>query len=85
MVIGVTYNSAKVISPGVTLNTGQGPTVLGGFGSGSSADAERIAALFNAGGAPTSVPDQILEDVWKKLTLNAAALPVSALTDLHVG
>ncbi len=85
MVVGVTYNSAKVESPGVTLNTGQGPTFLGGYGRGTASDAERVAELLTAGGVPTTVPAEILEEIWKKLTLNASALPVSALTDLHVG
>jgi len=85
MVVGVTYNSAKVEAPGVTLNTGQGPTFVGGYGQGTSSDAERVAELLTAGGVPTTVPDEILEEIWKKLTLNTCALPVSALTDLHVG
>jgi len=85
MVVGVTYNSAKVEAPGVTLNTGQGPTFVGGYGRGTSSDADQVAGLLAAGGVPTTVPDEILEEIWKKLTLNAAALAVSALTDLNVG
>jgi len=85
MVVGVTYNSAKVEAPGITLNTGQGPTFVGGYGRGTSSDAEQVAELLTAGGLPTTVPDEILEEIWKKLTLNASALPTSALTNLHVG
>jgi 2-dehydropantoate 2-reductase len=85
MVVGVTYNSAKVEAPGVSVNTAQGATFVGGFGRGTSADARQIAKLFTQGGAPTEAPDEILEDIWKKLTLNAAALAPSALTNLNVG
>lgn len=85
MVVGVTYNSARVEAPGVSLNTGQGPTFVGGYGKGTTSDAARIAKLFTAGGVPTTVPDEILEEIWNKLALNAAALAVSALTDLNVG
>lgn len=84
MVVGVTYNSAKIEAHGVTRNTGQGPTFLGGYSRGTSADATMFADLLTAGGAPTTVPNQIFEEIWKKLTLNTAALPPSALTDLNV-
>ncbi len=85
MVVGVTYNSAKVEAPGVSVNTAQGATFVGRFGRGTSADARQISELFTHGGAPTDVPDEILEEIWKKLTLNAAALAPSALTNLNVG
>jgi len=84
MVVGVTYNSAKIEDLGVTRNTGQGPTFLGGYSRGTSEDAARFADLLTAGGAPTTVPDEIFEEIWNKLTLNTAALPPSALTDLNV-
>jgi len=85
MVVGVTYNSARAEAPGVSLNTGQGATFVGAYGRGTDADAQQVAELFTAGDVPTTVPDVILEEIWNKLSLNAAALAVSALTDLNVG
>jgi len=84
MVVGVTYNSAKLEGPGVSRNTGEGPTFVGGYSRGTSDDADTFADLLTRGGAETTVPDEILEEIWNKLALNTSALPTSALTDLNV-
>ena len=82
---GSTYNSGATLGPGRVLHSNLGPTELGEIDGRISDRAERIAALFTAGGLPTSVSPGIVAVVWSKFVHNCAINPVSAITGLRAG
>jgi len=84
LAIGVTYHSAMVVSAGHIRHTAQGATFVGPYGSDVGV-AERAAAPMRAGGIEVTVSPTIRTEVWRKLILNAATLPTSALTRLAAG
>ncbi len=86
IVVGVTYHSATVIAPGHVAHTGKGPTYLGPYQD--HADLERanlVGQLLNAAGIETTVTGRVKTEIWKKLVLNSATLPIAALTGLRIG
>src|SRR5688572_2538579 len=86
LVVGVTYHSAGVIGPGHVRHTGQGPAFVGPYVDGGPlTHAEKVAALPTAGGLETTATPQVKTEIWKKLILNCATLPTSALTRLTAG
>jgi 2-dehydropantoate 2-reductase len=86
IVIGVTYHSATVVAAGLVAHPGRGPTFLGPYeADGSLQRAERIAALLQEAGLEASARADVRTEIWKKLILNAATLPTSALTGLPAG
>ena len=86
LVVGVTYHSATVVGPGHVRHTGQGPAFVGPYVDGSSVEqAEMVAGLLTAAGLETTPTAQVKTEIWKKLILNCATLPTSALTRLTAG
>jgi 2-dehydropantoate 2-reductase len=84
-VIGVTYNSGTGRGIGRAAHTGVGPTFIGPYAGTTTDHADPFgAALTDAGFDVTVTPDARTE-VWKKLILNCATLPTSALTRLTAG
>lgn len=84
VVLGVTYTSATTIEPGVIRTSGAARTVLGALDGGQSRAAPIAQVLHDAGFA-TESPARVLDEIWKKLVLNAATLPTAALTGLTAG
>ncbi|HEU5432642.1 MAG TPA: 2-dehydropantoate 2-reductase [Thermomicrobiales bacterium] len=87
IVMGVTYHSAKATAPGVVAHTADsGPTFIGAYVAGAPLDrAQAIGAAMTAAGIATTVTAEAMTEVWKKLVLNCATLPVAALTRLYTG
>lgn len=87
MVMGVTYHSATVHAPGRIGHTNDaGPTFVGSYIDGAPLDrAEAVAEAMRAGGIATTVTPDAKTEVWKKLILNCATLPLAALTRLYSG
>jgi len=86
LVIGVSYHSATVLAPGHVAHTGKNVTFVGPYLDGAPLDhAQRVGALLTDGGIPTTVTPEVKTEIWKKLTLNTATLPTSALTGLRSG
>jgi len=86
MVVGVTYHSATVVAPGHVRHTGQGPAFLGPYVDGGDvSNANKVAELLSAAGLETTATPAVKTEIWKKLILNCATLPVSALTRLTAG
>jgi 2-dehydropantoate 2-reductase len=84
VVMGITYQSATVLSPGRVAHTATRPSVVGPYlPDGDPARATAIAAAMSASGMETTVPADITTEVWKKLILNCASLPTAALTRLR--
>ncbi len=86
LVSGVTYQSARVESPARILHTSQGPTIVGPFLEDATGDlSEVVSTLQNNAGIATTTTATVHTDIWKKVVLNTATLPTSALTGLYGG
>ncbi|MFQ5426170.1 MAG: ketopantoate reductase family protein [Gaiellales bacterium] len=83
LVVGVTYNSGTVRGLARVGHTGVSKTLVGAY-TGSSEKAQPLAEALTSGGFETEVADTILVEIWKKLILNAATVPTSALTGLSI-
>lgn len=80
-VIGcVAYQGAEVINPGQVKLSNDGRFILGEPSGEPSADLEAIAALFSRAGLSITATQRIRDEIWNKLTGNAAFNPISALT-----
>jgi 2-dehydropantoate 2-reductase len=86
LVIGVTYHSGTVAAPGQVRHTGRGMTFVGAYlPDGALAPAEAVAEVLRSAGLDVTVSPEVRTEIWKKLVLNAATLPVGALTRLNAG
>lgn len=85
IVVGVTYNSGTVLDVARVAHPGVGPTTVGSFTDGPTEGADRLAAALSDGGLEASVASPIRPEIWKKLILNAASLPIAALTGMTAG
>ncbi|MBT5714785.1 2-dehydropantoate 2-reductase, partial [Candidatus Poribacteria bacterium] len=77
--IGVSYHSATVVGPGHVQHAGTGRTFLGELDGGVSERVARIADALNAAGMQAEATDEVLRQVWSKLSLNVCTLPTSAV------
>ena len=84
VVLGVTYNSGLLQGPGRVLHPAEQPTLVGSFSDGGDGAARLAEALESAGLAAT-VASPVRPEIWKRLILNAASLPASALTGMTAG
>jgi len=85
IVVGVTYNSGTVLDVGRVAHPGVGSTTVGSFTDGGSGGSERLAEALTDGGLEATVASPIRPEIWKKLILNAATLPTSALIGMNAG
>lgn len=83
LVVGVTYNSGTVKGLARVGHTGVSKTFMGAF-TGSADKARPLAEALESAGFETEVADTIFVEIWKKLILNAATVPTSALTGLSI-
>lgn len=85
--MGVTYHSAKVLAPGRIAHTADaGPTFVGPYLDGAPIERARVIGdAMTAAGIASTVTADIKTEVWKKLILNSATLPISGLTRLTTG
>jgi 2-dehydropantoate 2-reductase len=85
IVVGVSYHSGTVLEPGKVAHTAIGTTYAGPYQGEATAGAERLAEALERAGIAVTVLAQVRTEIWKKLVLNAAALPTSALTGMTAG
>jgi 2-dehydropantoate 2-reductase len=84
LVVGVTYEGARVVEPGVVNHNGSGPTYVGPYvDDASSGPSERAADLFRAAGFEAIATARVKTEIWRKLIHNSSCLPVAALTGLR--
>ncbi|MDR2713181.1 MAG: 2-dehydropantoate 2-reductase [Clostridiales bacterium] len=76
---GVTYQAAREVLPGQIQHNGSGPTYFGAAFPGQSQGEAEIAGLFKSAGIAAIVPENIEEERWRKLVVNAAINPVAAV------
>lgn len=80
-VIGcVAMQGAEVVNPGEIRLSNNGRFILGEPSGDMSTDLETIAGLFAKAGLNVSSTPRIRDEIWSKLTGNAAFNPISALT-----
>jgi 2-dehydropantoate 2-reductase len=83
--VGVTYHSGTVAGIGDVLHTGIGPTVVGPYEGSELAVSAPLKEAVESCGFEVSATPAIRTEIWKKLVLNSATLPTSALTGLSAG
>ncbi len=83
--IGVTYNSGLLQGPGRVLHPAEQPTFVGPFADGASDGPAKLARALNDAGLAATVVSPVRPEIWKKLVLNAATLPIAALTGMNAG
>jgi 2-dehydropantoate 2-reductase len=81
LVAGVTTAGATLLGPG-RVRGFPAPTVLGRDATGHAVS---VAQLLTAAGLPTSVQDDLDALVWRKLAVNCAINPLSALRGIPNG
>lgn len=79
VLVGLTYHSATLLAPGRVKHPGAGMTYVGELGGKRSDRLERVAETFRSASFDVTVSERILDEVWKKLALNACTLPTAAL------
>lgn len=84
IVAGVTYNSGTVLELGRVGHTGVGPTLVGPYEGDALGPAQTLGEALAAAGFEVTVTAMIRTEIFKKLILNAATLPTSALTGLRI-
>ncbi len=84
VVVGVTYNSGLLQAPGRVVHPAEQPTLVGSFADVGDG-AARLAEALESAGLTTTVASPVRPEIWKKLILNAATLPASALTGMTAG
>lgn len=77
--LGVTTQAALRTGPGTVTHTGEGITVIGRKSSEVNPRLQQIASTLTSAGIQTSAIDDIHRWVWRKLAVNAAINPVTAL------
>lgn len=79
VLVGLTYHGGMLLAPARIKHPGVGMTYLGELSGAATERLERITGLFREAGLDATASDRILDEVWKKLALNACTLPTSAL------
>ncbi len=84
---GSTSHGATRLGPNRVFHAGRGETVIGPLapGPGGMARAEAAAGLLSAAGIECRVVSDVEPVLWKKLMVNVAINPITALTDLNNG
>lgn len=85
LVVGVTYNSGLLQGPGRVLHPADQPTLVGSFAEDGDEAAARLQQALAASGLEATIASPVRPEIWKKLILNAATLPTSALTGMTAG
>ncbi len=81
--LGVTTQAALRTAPGRLTHTGEGITVIGRRSNEVNSRLQEIATTLTNANIPTSAVDDIHRWVWRKLAVNAAINPVTALAGVQ--
>lgn len=81
--LGVTTQAAMRLEPGVVAHTGSGITAIGRRTNPVNAPLQSIAQAMSAAGLQTVAVDDIHRWVWRKLAVNAAINPLTALGNVE--
>ncbi len=81
--LGVTTQAAMRAEPGVVRHTGSGITAIGRRTNPANAPLRDIATVLTASGMQAVAVDDIHRWVWRKLAVNAAINPLTALAGVR--
>ena len=79
VMVGVNYISGTTLAPGHARQVGNPVAFIGRVGLPADDQVKKVASLIDEAGIKTTVCDVILTEVFKKLALNVATLPTSAI------
>lgn len=79
VLVGLTYHGGTLLAPGRVKHPGSGMTYLGELSGKSTDRLNCVAETLRKADIDTTVSDTIMNEVWKKLALNACTLPVAGL------
>ena len=79
VLVGLTYHSGTLLAPGKVKHPGSGMTYIGELTGKPTKRLEGVVAAFRDAKIETTQSPRILDEVWKKLALNACTLPTAAL------
>jgi 2-dehydropantoate 2-reductase len=79
VLVGLTYHSGTLLAPGKVKHPGSGMTFIGELSGKSTPRLETVVSAFRGAELETTPSTRILDEVWKKLALNACTLPTAAL------
>jgi 2-dehydropantoate 2-reductase len=79
VLVGLTYHSGTLLAPGKVKHPGSGMTFIGELNGKTTPRLENVVATFRDAQLETTLSTRILDEVWKKLALNACTLPTAAL------
>jgi 2-dehydropantoate 2-reductase len=79
VLVGLTYHSGTLLGPGRVKHPGAGVTYVGELDGRQTSRLSAIAETLRSAGFETTESPRILDEVWKKLALNACTLPTAAL------
>ncbi|MGD9156027.1 MAG: 2-dehydropantoate 2-reductase [Bacillota bacterium] len=82
--LGTTAHGGNVLGPGRVCHAGSGPTFVGVL-SGDPGRARPIADCLTTAGFATEITDNVTAMIWKKLLINAAINPLTALLNVRNG
>ena len=77
---GVTTFGAQRAAPGAVRLTGRGECVIGPWNRAAERHARPVADLLSRAGLPSTVANNIVPVLWKKLAINAVINPLTAIT-----
>ncbi len=84
LLVGTTAQGATLLGPGEVRHGGRGDTVLGPY-RGADPFAAAVAEALAGSGLPTRAVDDPWPWVWRKLAVNCAINPVTALAGIRNG
>lgn len=85
VVLGTSGHGANTVAWGHIRHAGQGPTRLGPLVPTGLAAAELVAEALRPAFADTEIVPDVMAMLWRKLVVNAAINPLTALTGLRNG
>jgi 2-dehydropantoate 2-reductase len=83
VIVGLTYHSATLVGPGHVRHPGVGVTHIGELDGNDTPRLQAATAAFRRAGLDVVPSSRILDEIWKKLALNACTLPTAALLRFH--
>ena len=79
VLVGLTYHGGTLLAPGRVKHPGSGMTYIGELTGKETDRLGRVVDVFREARIETTKSERILDEVWKKLALNACTLPVAGL------
>ncbi|MBZ9988874.1 2-dehydropantoate 2-reductase [Mesorhizobium sp. BH1-1-5] len=79
VLVGLTYHGGTLLGPGRVKHPGVGMTYIGELSGKTTPRLDKVIETFCAAQIETTKSERILDEVWKKLALNACTLPVAGL------